>query len=67
MAKTSSKSQSKASSPLATKNKSIKKSNGKTLKLKAASPKSSKVIVKTISVYKDQKDFFKMNDGLMNK
>lgn len=64
MAKTSTKSVSKASSPLATKNKSIKKTNGKTLKLKA-SPKASNVIIKTIPVYKDQKDFFKMNDGIM--
>lgn len=37
--------------------------------MKAASPKKSpsNVIVKNISVYKDQKDFFKMNAGLMNK
>ena len=69
MAKTTSKStksQSKASSP-GLKKKSIKKSNGKTLKLKPSSVKKSpsNVIVKSIPVYKDQKDYFKQNDSLM--
>ena len=67
MAKTSTKSQSKASSPLVTKKKAITKSKGKTLKLASPKKAPSNVIVKTISVYKDQKDFFKMNDHIMSK